>query len=72
MLESLTRRGIQRGLIGGSRAWLWVGVGAGTLRLLRRLMAEEPEVLWRAAVEPGEKLVIKVREPGDEATGTSR
>lgn len=63
LLQSLTRRGIQKGLMGGSRPWLWVGVGAGTLRLLRRLMAEEPEVLWRAVVRPGQRVVIKVREP---------
>lgn len=65
VLSSLTRRGVQKGLVGGSRAWLWIGVGAATLRLLRRLMAEEPETLWRAAVQPGEKVVIRVREPGE-------
>lgn len=63
LLSSLTRRGLQRGVLGGSRAWLWVGAGAGTLRLLRHLMAEEPETLWRAPLRPGERLVVEVREP---------
>lgn len=58
MLKSLVRIGLARG-IGGSRAWLGVGLAAGGLRLLRRAIKREPEVVYREELRPGQSLVIQ-------------
>lgn len=66
MLRSLARRGLRKGMIEGSRPWLWVGIGASALTLVRRLLREEPETVFREPLLPGEKLVIEVRGSSDE------
>jgi hypothetical protein len=57
VLRSLTRVGMRRGLLGGSRAWTVVLVVAGGLRLIRRI-AEGKEVVFSETLEPGTTLVI--------------
>ena len=58
MLKSLVRIGFARG-IGGSRAWLALGIFAAGLRLLRRMAKREPEVVYREELFPGQSLVIQ-------------
>ena len=58
MLRSLIRIGFTRG-IGGSRAWLAVGVTAGGLHMLRRAVKREPDVVYREELRPGQTLVIQ-------------
>jgi len=58
MLRSLVRVGLARG-IGGSRAWLALGVTAGGLQLLRRMAKREPEVVYLEKLAPGQSLVIQ-------------
>ncbi len=58
MLRTLIRIGVRKGLIGGSRPWFVVGAAAGALRLLGRLAAKEPEVVYCEDLEPGQALVI--------------
>ncbi len=58
MLKSLVRIGFARG-IGGSRAWLALGVTAGGLQLLRRAAKREPEVVYREELPPGQSLVVQ-------------
>ena len=59
------RRAQIRGLVGGSRPWtiLWGVLFAR--RMLKRFMKDEPEILYRTELKPGESLVIsgKEREP---------
>jgi hypothetical protein len=59
------RRGLRKGLLGGSRPWtvLWVVIAA--VRILRRLLRDEPEVVYSEKLQPGQTLVIsaKDREP---------
>ena len=57
MLRSLTRAGLRRGLLGGSRPWTVLFVVAGGLRLLQRI-AEGKEVVFSGKLEPGTTLVI--------------
>ena len=57
MLRSLTRLGLRRGLLGGSRPWTVLFVVAGGLRLLRRI-TEGKEVVFSEKLEPGTTLVI--------------
>lgn len=58
MLRSLVRIGFARGL-GGSRAWLALGVTAGGLQMLRRMAKREPEVVYSEKLRPGQSLVIQ-------------
>ena len=58
MLRNLVRIGFARG-IGGSRAWLAVGITAGGLRLVRRTLKREPDVVYCEELHPGQSLVIQ-------------
>ena len=57
MLRSLTRLGLRRGLLGGSRPWTVLFVVAGGLRVLRRI-TEGKEIVFSEKLEPGTTLVI--------------
>jgi hypothetical protein len=57
VLRSLTRIGLRRGLLSGSRPWTVLFVVAGGLRLLQRI-AEGKEIVFREQLEPGTTLVI--------------
>jgi hypothetical protein len=56
VLKSLSRLGMRRGVLGGSRTWTLVFVVAGAMRLLRRLGGKE--VVFRGTLEPGTTLLI--------------
>jgi hypothetical protein len=58
MLKNLVRIGFAHG-IGGSRAWLTVGVVAGGLRLLRRMAKREADVVYCEELHPGQSVVIQ-------------
>jgi hypothetical protein len=58
MLRWLRRIGLARG-IGGSRAWLAVGLTAGGLGLARRALKREPDVVYSEELHPGQSLVIQ-------------
>jgi len=58
MLRSLTKLGITRGLLGGSRGWLAIGTAAVSLRLLAKMAIKEPKVVFSEDLAPGESLVI--------------
>jgi hypothetical protein len=59
VLVRIARTGLRRGLRDGSRPWLVVGVTAGALALARRALTEQPEVVYQAELEPGERLEIR-------------
>lgn len=58
MLSRLLRVGIRRGLLGGSRRWLYVGLLAGLGKLLRRMARSQSEVVYREELKPGEVIVV--------------
>jgi hypothetical protein len=58
MLRSLTRLGLTRGLLGGSRVWMGLGAAAFGVRALSRLAARRPEVVYSEDLAPGQSLVI--------------
>ena len=58
MLKNLVRIGFARG-IGGSRAWLALGITAGGLRMVHRALKREPDVVYCEELDPGESLVIR-------------
>jgi len=64
-MRFLLRRGLVKGVLGGSRPWLVVWVALFGLRILRRLLRDEPEVVYSERLEAGETLLISAsgREP---------
>jgi hypothetical protein len=61
ILRRLTVSGYRKGLA-GSRGWLYVGILASGVRLLRRVAREEP-VLYRTEIRPGDKFRIVTGKP---------
>ncbi len=57
-LGFLQSRGVQRGIMGNSRAWFWVAVITWVLRRVRRLVGGEPEVVFRGELKPGQAIQI--------------
>jgi hypothetical protein len=62
LLRRLTTTGWRRGRA-GSRTWLVVASVAGGVRLLRRVMRNQEEVLYRPRGRPGERFEIITRAP---------
>jgi hypothetical protein len=61
VLGRLTRAGIRRGLLGGSRGWAWLGIGATVLRILVSLVRRKPERVVHERLRPGDELRIVAR-----------
>lgn len=62
ILRRLVGTGLRRGL-GGSRAWMVVGISAAGVRVLRRLASPKPEVLYRTLLRPGDRIEVVTRPP---------
>ncbi len=62
LVERAATLGMRRGMR-GSRPWLWVGVVATGVRLLRWLAKPKPDVMYRAVLDPGQGLEISTRRP---------
>jgi hypothetical protein len=58
-LHYLQRRGMSKGVRGGSRVWLWVFLFSFVSRRLRRAVGSEYDVVWRGDVRPGETIRIR-------------
>ena len=52
-LRRLSTAGFRRGM-SGSRGWLIVGIVIGGVRMLRRMARADEEILYRAAIRPGD------------------
>jgi hypothetical protein len=61
LLGRVMRTGLRRGM-SGSRPWLLIGIAAGTLRVVRRLVTER-ETVYRAELKTGEGIEIRVAPP---------
>ncbi len=57
------RQGLYRGLLGGSRGWLVVGVTVWGGRLLRRSLGRNEEVVAVEVLQPGEAIRIEALPP---------
>ncbi|HEY3096999.1 MAG TPA: hypothetical protein VGK05_09180 [Acidimicrobiia bacterium] len=59
VLVRIARTGLRRGLREGSRPWLLAGISAGALELVRRALTEQPDLVYQAELQPGERLEIR-------------
>ncbi len=54
----LSRLGVSRGIMGGSRPWTIVAAFTIAVRLLKRVFSGTPETVYSEALGPGDTLVI--------------
>ena len=50
--------GLRRGLAGGNRPWLYIGLVAGGLRYAAALLRRDEEVLTTERLAPGQSVVV--------------
>jgi hypothetical protein len=74
LVSRLARKGLQRGLVEGSRGWLYVGMTAAAVGIARWLITEPPETVFVSEIKPGQAIEIRtVRRDGErERKGTRR
>lgn len=58
LLRVAERTGVNRGVLGGSKGWFYVGTGLWTLRTIRRMAERRSETLISEELKPGDRLVI--------------
>jgi len=64
MLRLLTLQALRRGVLGGSKPWLVVGVAVVGFRIARVAVVGRSERIFRHEVQPGETLrLVARREP---------
>ncbi len=59
LLSDIRRRALTKGLFGGSRPWLLLGIAAWTLRGLQWALRPEPKVVYRSKLDVGETIVLR-------------
>jgi hypothetical protein len=58
VIRFIERRGVYRGLLGGSRPWTILWLLLAVRGAFYRLVRHEPEIVWRGKLETGETLII--------------
>jgi hypothetical protein len=58
LLSTLQSTGVRKGVLGGSRTWTMLAVGAWGLRMLIRLAQRNEEIVFSEELKPGQRLVI--------------
>ena len=59
----LARIGLRKGILEGSRPWLYTGLTAVALRMLHRVVREEPRTVFSEELEAGHRVEIRVLPP---------
>ena len=59
LLTGLRRNALTKGLFGGSRPWLILGIAAWTVRGLQWALRPEPKVVYRSRIDVGETVVLR-------------
>ena len=59
LVDYVERRGINKGIFGGHKGWLYVGIGLWVLRRVRTAAkGGTPSILISEALGPGERIII--------------
>ena len=59
LMGRLIKTGFRRGVMEGSRGWLYVGGTAVLLRVARRLLVQPPETVFETEIKPGQAIEIR-------------
>jgi hypothetical protein len=62
VVSRLARTGFRKGLLEGSRPWLYTGVAALAVRVLARFR-EKDQTVYSGDLEPGQGLEIRIVPP---------
>ena len=54
----LRKNAVRRGLFGGNRWWMALGILIYGRRLVRKIAGRDPEVVYSERLEPGQSLLI--------------
>lgn len=65
LLGRASQIGLRKGLAGGSRGWLWLGVATTAVRAVRRFTARKAAVA-RLDLAPGESIEVRHYRRGEE------
>jgi hypothetical protein len=69
-MGALFRRGLKKGVFGGSRPWLVLWLVLAGLRVLRRITRDEPELVFSETLDPGQSLVISAQDRSSKVIDT--
>jgi hypothetical protein len=58
VLSDLRRRALTKGLFGGSRVWLFLGLAAWSLRALKWALRPDPKTVYKGRLLVGETIVL--------------
>lgn len=59
MASAIRRKSVRKGLFGGNRFWMIVGVATYVFRFAKRLAAKDETVISTESLKPGETLIIE-------------
>ena len=59
LIGRLMRSGLRKGLLEGSRSWLYVGVTAAALSVAKRLLTEPEETVFATELKPGQGIEVR-------------
>jgi hypothetical protein len=68
-MRFLFRRGLVKGVFGGSGPWLAVWVVIAGVRVLRRLLRDEPEIVYSGTLAPGQTVVVSAKDRAPKVIG---
>lgn len=72
-LRVLLKARLLRGLMGGSRFWAVAGLVVGARKLSRRLKDDQPKLVFREELKPGQSLLLThVADAPDHGRGVKR
>jgi len=63
IIGRLARTGLRKGVLEGSRPWLYTGIAAVALRVVQRIGRAQPQTVYAEELKPGERLEIRVLRP---------
>jgi len=72
IVSRVMRTGIRRGVVDGSRGWLYLGITAAAIQLARRLFTEAPETVFQTELKPGQGIEVRTVARGDSDRGSKR
>jgi hypothetical protein len=72
LVARLVRSGFRRGLLEGSRAWMYVGVTAAAVGVARRLLTEPPETVFSTELKPGQGIEVRTVRRDERGRGRAR
>jgi hypothetical protein len=72
IVAKVMRTGLRRGVIDGSRGWLYLGITAAAIQVAKRVFTEPPETVFQTELKPGQGIEVRTVARGDGDRGSKR